>query len=113
MESFENKISEFSPENAREIVYFLIRYFKSARFLEEGGRDIFADVFDKEPAPEIKSATLDSIASIEDEMGSKAVDFDDELSDKVLDTLTDLESSLNPVSSKETMIRASSFLTDN
>lgn len=110
MMNYEKEIANFSPNNAREVVYFLIRYFKSARYLEDSGRDIFADVFDKEPSPEIMSATMNSISMIEEEIGSKAIDFDDAQSDKVLDFLTDFETSLDPIASEEAITKAESFL---
>ncbi len=112
MDAFKDQISNFSPERAREIVYFLIRYFKSSRHLEEDGRDIFADVFINEPSQEVRSATLESIALIEEEIGSKAIDFDDNQSDVVLDILTDLETSLDPILGEEAIRRATSFLSD-
>ncbi|WP_296097144.1 hypothetical protein [uncultured Agrobacterium sp.] len=84
---------DFSVEEKREIAYFLSRYFKGSPYLEEEGKDIFAEVFDEPVSARVKEATLSAVESIESEVGS-ALEYNEETSQKVLDHITAYEDTL-------------------
>lgn len=86
-------LADFSVEEKREVAYFLSRYFKGSPYLEEEGKDIFAEVFDEAVSTRIQEATLSTIKSIESEVGSAFV-YSEETAQEVLDYITAFEDSL-------------------
>lgn len=98
-----------SAADAREVAYFLSRYFKGAPFLEPKGKDIFSDVFDYEPDDNVRRITLKVIAQIEAEVGCPASEFDDETAYRVLDKITDFELGLDKPLSADQIADASGF----
>lgn len=103
-------IQDRPPSQQREILYYLVRYFKQSHFLEDDGKDVFDDVFDRSPSADIREATLTAIKTIEGEMGQSASQFDDVTADRVLLVLTDIEEQLVDDFSAEELDQASAFL---
>lgn len=102
-------ISSCSRPDAREVIYFLSRYFKQASFLDKDGKDIFHDVFDRSPTEAIREATMAAIASIEKQIGQTASELSDEDSYGVLRQLARLESDLQEDVTEEERSVASAF----
>jgi hypothetical protein len=110
MDDLRSNLVKFGPSDRREILYFLVRYFKQSRHLEETGKDIFDDVFDRRPDPAIYEATLASIELVEAFYGRPAVQFDDATSYEVIDLLTEIEREIDEDPSAADLERASAFL---
>lgn len=104
------QLQGWSRQEQREITYFLIRYFKQSRFLERSGKNIFDDVFDRTPLPEIREATLAAAQLIEGDVGRPATNFDDNEAVLVLDYLISVNDELRSGLSREDYERASAFL---
>src|SRR4051812_23672175 len=89
-------LRDLSATKAREVLYFLSRYFKGSPYLEENGKDIFADVFDDDhPEDDIRERTLKVIDLIEADIGKRASEFDEDTAASVLEQITALEDSLD------------------
>ncbi|MBB4481047.1 hypothetical protein [Rhizobium etli] len=100
----------FQVEDARNIAYYLTRYFKGSPHLEENGKDIFADIFDNEADGRIRATTLEVIEEIEKAVGSPASEFDEATTDRILDAITDFEDSITERPSESQAEDAESFL---
>jgi hypothetical protein len=110
MESVRQILAGRDSSEARAIIYFLIRYFKQARFLAKKGKDIFEDVFDRTPNAATRAATRSAIAALEAEIGQSASNFDEKTTGDVLNELTKLEDDLQPEFSSEELKEAEAFL---
>lgn len=103
-------LQEWSPSQRREILYYLVRYFKQFLFLEENGKDVFKDVFDDLLNDEVRTATIKAISVIETEIGQKASELDVATADKILDRLTEIEWTIGNDFTDEELDKASAFL---
>lgn len=104
-------LRRWSRLEQREITYFLIRYFKQSHFLEGDGKDVFDDVFDRSPSPEIREATIEFSRGIEEVVGQSASDFNDEQSEQVLRFLIGVHNELKDELSQEDYEKAAAFFT--
>lgn len=102
-------LKELSAKDAREVIYFAGRYFKGSPHIESGGKEFFADVFDREPDPRVYDATLRLIEHIESVIGKKAPDFDIDTDDLVLSALADFEIGLEPNVGQSSQAEAEAF----
>lgn len=109
MQKLGEQLRQFTPSQQREILYFLVRYFKQTHRLETEGKNIFDDVFDRVPDPVIHEATLEAIGQIEAQYGKPAHQFDDAMADEVLDMLTDIEDGIEAAPSEAEKAKASAF----
>lgn len=112
MIDLETMLAGFSVEEQREIAYFLSRYFKGSPYLEEEGKDIFAEVFDEPVSAQIREATENTIKNIEAEVGS-AYEYDEATAQGVLDHITAFEESLTEEPTAKEMADASVFLKES
>lgn len=101
-------LAKSSIEEKREIAYFLSRYFKGSPYLEEEGKDIFAEVFDEPVSAHIREATESAIAAIEADVGS-AYEYDGATAQRVLDHITAYEESLTDEPTASEKADASEF----
>lgn len=109
MDELRAHLGKFGPSQRREILYFLVRYFKQSHLLEEDGKNIFDDVFDRMPESEIYAATLAAIELVEASYGKPAAQFDDATSYEVIDRLTEIEREIDDQPSEADLERASAF----
>ncbi len=103
-------LQQWSPPQRREILYYLVRYFKQSHFLSEDGKDIFNDVFDRSPTDEMRATTLQAISAIEAEIGQKASEFDDSTAGRILGLLTKIEDEIEDSFTQVELGKASAFL---
>ncbi|WP_441235515.1 hypothetical protein [Bradyrhizobium sp. 930_D9_N1_4] len=102
-------IQRWSPSQQREILYFLVRYFKQAQFLKNKGKNIFDDVFDRFPSQDVHDAALSAMTAIETDIGQKASEFDDATAAEVLDFLLAIEDEIADELTDYDIAKASSF----
>ncbi|RYG56170.1 MAG: hypothetical protein EON56_04560 [Alphaproteobacteria bacterium] len=109
MEKVRAHLSEFPSSQRREILYFLVRYFKQSHHLEKAGKNVFDDVFARTPDPKIYDATLAIISIVEASYGKPANQFDGRTSYKVIDQLTEIDREIDDEPSQNDLERASAF----
>ncbi|MFD0938532.1 hypothetical protein [Methylobacterium trifolii] len=112
MIDFSKIITGFNDEQARNIAYYLTRYFKGSPHLEKGGKDIFSDVFESEKDESVRSVTLKSIEAVEKEAGLSASKFDNNTVYKVLNAITKFEESITGRSSDKSLAGADRFFSN-
>src|SRR3712207_6279404 len=103
-------LKRWNPQQQRDILYYLGRYFKQSHYLENAGKNIFDDVFDRSPDKEVYDATLRAISAIEADIGQKASEFDDATADRILDLITEIEGDLDDDFTEKELKDAADFL---
>jgi hypothetical protein len=99
----------WSPSEQREILYFLIRYFKQSPHIEEGGKDIFDDIFARSPSVGVREATIAAVEEIKASIGTGVSDLSEEQAGVVLTALIEIVEDLEIVPSNENSEKAAAF----